>query len=318
MGRTSSIFTRGSTEERIERDHPEGCTSRRPTADNPRGTPLPWPVLAGFTLFIALLGVTLAIPMKRNLINQEKLRFPSGTAAAVTLQGLYSHGASAVVQARALLPAALKIMDFRPGIRGAGKTYAPSDWGIKRDDGPALIASGALIDLRATLSMVAGSLFVVLVLGPLGMESTWVNPAGAVVAAAARPDSASKEIGTWLGAPVLVSASLLSFAMPWRTIARALQGFRCAAEAEAPATSERIDVPLSWFLIGGSVAGAGLVTIARLRFEIPVAFGILAVVRTFVLALVACRAVGETDVTPSGSMGKIMQLTYDLRGEQRP
>jgi uncharacterized oligopeptide transporter (OPT) family protein len=30
--------------------------------------------------------------MKRNMINQERLRFPSGTAAAVTLQSLYSVG----------------------------------------------------------------------------------------------------------------------------------------------------------------------------------------------------------------------------------
>ena len=32
----------------------------------------------------------------------------------------------------------------------------------------------------------------------------------------------------------------------------------------------------------------------------------------FVLALVACRATGETDTTPIGAMGKIMQLTYGV------
>jgi uncharacterized oligopeptide transporter (OPT) family protein len=316
------------------------------TTDNPRGTPLPWPVLAGFTLFSALLGVTLAIPMKRNLINQEKLRFPSGTAAAVTLQGLYNHGESALIKARALiaaacvsglvpvlkdlnikampdaagkliraglLPSALKIFDWLPGIRGGGKVYAPSEWGIKLDYGPALLAAGALIGLRVTLSMVAGGLFVVLVLGPLGMASSWVNPAGAVVTAVTRPAAAYSQIGTWLGAPVMVSASLLSFAMQWRTIARAFKGLGGGGgEVAALSSSQRIEVPLSWFLVGGSVAGAGLVAIARSIFEIPIHFGILAVLFTFVLALVACRATGESDVTPTGAMGKIMQLTYGV------
>lgn len=315
------------------------------SADNPRGTPLPWPVLAGWTLFSALLGVTLAIPMKRNLINQEKLRFPSGTAAAVTLQGLYNHGESAIEKARALLaaalvsgvvpilkdlnlraapdaagkiirgallPSAIKIFDWLPGIRAAGKTYAPSDWGIKFDYGPALIAAGALIGLRVTLSMVAGSLFVALVLGPLGMESSWVNPSGAVVAAVTRPASSYSQIGTWLGAPILVSASLLSFAMQWRTIARAFVGMRRTGEDHPSASSARIEVPLSWFMIGASVAGAGLVAIARALFDVPIPFGILAVLFTFVLALVACRATGESDVTPTGAMGKIMQLTYGV------
>jgi uncharacterized oligopeptide transporter (OPT) family protein len=45
---------------------------------------------------------------------------------------------------------------------------------------------------------------------------------------------------------------------------------------------------------------------------IPPYFGVLAVLMTFFLALVACRATGETDVTPTGAMGKITQLTYGV------
>jgi hypothetical protein len=77
------------------------------TADNPAGHHLPWPVLAGWTFFLALLGVALAIPMKRTMINREKLRFPSGIAAAVTLQSLYSQGKEAATKAKALFYAAL-------------------------------------------------------------------------------------------------------------------------------------------------------------------------------------------------------------------
>ena len=52
--------------------------------------------------FLAVLGVCMAIPMKRNLINIEKLKFPSGIAAAETLKSLHSKGGEAVTKARSL------------------------------------------------------------------------------------------------------------------------------------------------------------------------------------------------------------------------
>jgi uncharacterized oligopeptide transporter (OPT) family protein len=71
-------------------------------------------------------------------------------------------------------------------------------------------------------------------------------------------------------------------------------------------------VPVRWFLVGASLSGLGLVVIAWTAFGIPPYLGVLAVVMTFFLALVACRATGETDITPGGPLGKIMQLSYGV------
>ena len=54
--------------------------------------PLPIPLTLGWVFLLAVLGVTMAIPMKRQMINVEQLRFPSGIAAAETLRALHSHG----------------------------------------------------------------------------------------------------------------------------------------------------------------------------------------------------------------------------------
>src|SRR6516164_1778804 len=70
-----------------------------------QGTHQPWYVLGPFVLFTAALGVVVAIPMKRQMVNQEQLRFPSGTAAAETLLSLYSKGKEALQKAYALLAA---------------------------------------------------------------------------------------------------------------------------------------------------------------------------------------------------------------------
>src|SRR3954467_11690357 len=48
------------------------------------------PLLLAWVFFIAVLGVTMAIPMKRQMINIEQLRFPSGIAAAETLRALHA------------------------------------------------------------------------------------------------------------------------------------------------------------------------------------------------------------------------------------
>ena len=47
------------------------------------------------------------------------------------------------------------------------------------------------------------------------------------------------------------------------------------------------------------MAGSLVVVLAWVAFDIPLHYGALAVFLTFLLALVAGRASGETDITPS-------------------
>src|SRR5438552_4665792 len=60
------------------------------------------PLMMGWVFCLAVLGVTMAIPTKRQMINVEQLRFPSGIAAAETLRALHSHGAAGLRSAKAL------------------------------------------------------------------------------------------------------------------------------------------------------------------------------------------------------------------------
>jgi uncharacterized oligopeptide transporter (OPT) family protein len=299
------------------------------TAANPGGQQMPWLALAAWVFFVAMLGVCLAVPMKRNMINHERLRFPSGTAAAVTLQSLYSHGREAAAKSKALLYAALVaavppiIMDLpwrrgehgRTGlvsdttslfnwlpVRGVhpktGQPLNATDWNILLDNKLVMVAAGALIGPRVCFSMVAGGLVL----------CYWLGPAGLVAGAVHRPSAAWREIGVWMGAPMMISASLLGFALQWRTLARAFRGL---GRGNSGARTE-IEVPLSWFAVGGLVASAGVVTISHIHFGIPWHLGMLAVLLTFFLSLVACRATGESDITPISAMGKMMQLIYGV------
>jgi OPT family oligopeptide transporter len=330
------------------------------TPENPQGEHLPWTVLVLWTLFLAAMGTMLAIPMKRNMINQERLKFPSGTAAAVTLQSLFSEGVAAMRKARALtlaaiiggvfpfllelnaikesvvdkatgiitttrhalLPADSAIFDWLPNVgshieNGKEVPYQPSDWTMVMDHNPVMIAAGALVGLRVAISMVLGGLVLIFFVGPEAYDTVWMSPAGDEVRAATKPWKAWKEIGLWLGVPIMVSSGLLSFAFQWRTIVRAFTSILSKTE-NRDGNSERdelianTEVPLSWFVWGSLVSGAGVIAVAYSEFEIPIHYGILGVLLTFALSLVACRATGESDITPVGAMGKIMQLTFGV------
>jgi uncharacterized oligopeptide transporter (OPT) family protein len=301
------------------------------SATHPSGQHLPWPVLAGWTFFLAILGVALAIPMKRNMINHEKLRFPSGIAAAVTLQSLYSQGKEAVAKGKALLYAALVaavpplIIDvpFRkpaPGrdydglVPGAsplfdwlpvwgknpktGAASAASDWNFVLENRLVMVAAGALTGPRICFSMVGGGLLLMY----------WIGPAALSAGAAHGAGRAWREIGIWVGAPIMIAAGLLTFFSQWRTIGRAIGGLGRGNQASY-ATAE---VPGKWFFGFGSIGTVGVLGIGHLYFGIPWHLGLLAVLLTFFLSLVACRATGESDITPIGAMGKITQLAYGV------
>jgi uncharacterized oligopeptide transporter (OPT) family protein len=323
------------------------------TDANPRGTQPHWYVVGGWVLCVAALGVLLAIPMKRSMINHERLKFPSGTAAAVLLQSLYSEGAEALAKGRALVvsgavgvlvpllkdlnairtvdaaghrewrtlvPAQSKIFDWLPRIWAphleprtramVREAYALSAFNVVLDHSLVLVAAGAIIGLRTTLSMLGGGIVLVFFISPAAMGREWTDLGGRVVTAATRPEATWREIGLWFGAPLMVAYGLVTFALQYKTIARAFAGLGRMGSGGPDVVAERVEVPTAWFAIGTAIAGTAVVVLAKSAFDIPLHYGALAVFLTFFLALVACRATGETDITPVGPMGKIMQLTY--------
>jgi uncharacterized oligopeptide transporter (OPT) family protein len=293
--------------------------------------------------------VSLAIPMKRNMINQERLRFPSGLAAATTLRSLYASGSEALRKGRALLvsgavgvmfplavdleilkvlsperieemgrasllPSHVPLFDLLPApqgrlVEGLPQAFSPSDWNLSWEVNPVMVGAGAIVGMRVTLWMLVAALVLVYVAGPVGIDAAWINAVGQEKFAVSAPAKAWREIGLWLGAPILVSSGLLSFLFQWRTIVRAVTGFRGGGGTDATAS---VEVPFSWFAMGVGVSGVGIALVAWRFFEVPPHYGLLAVAMTFFLALVACRATGESDITPTGAMGKIMQLTYGV------
>ncbi|HET7497918.1 MAG TPA: OPT family oligopeptide transporter, partial [Candidatus Eisenbacteria bacterium] len=292
---------------------------------NPQAVPGMW-ALTIWTLVLSWLGVFLAVPAKRQMINVEQLPYPSGIAATTTMRALHSEGSKAEQQAKALMWS---------GILGAAITWfrdatapwikypnIPATWGtnwihigrhrlneltMSFEGSLLFVAAGAIMGFRQAWSMMLGACVNYLVLAPIMMDHGVIAETGG---------SALRRISSWslwIGVPMMVTSGLLLFFMQWRTVVRAfgtLVTFLKKRAGAADDPMERIEVPGSWFVGGMIVLGGAAIYLGHLYFHIHWWMGLIAVLMTFFLVVVAARATGETDITPTGPISKITQLTF--------
>ena len=308
----------------------------------------PWWLIGGFTLATGLMGVFLAIPMKRQMINHEQLPFPSGIAAAETLKSLYSGSVEAVRKAYVLVvglgvgaivavlragEGTFKFLDSlyaNTGLlipaqlpaEGFRKINDKQLVGFGFDTSVLLLAAGMIVGLRVSLSMLLGSIILYFWLGPMliAMDAPQLTADGKGFAPGYVPSIELVGGGTiyhlfrwglWGGTALLVMASLTSLAFQWKTIVRAFVAPRASGAGEQTDDKLRaIEVPGMWMIVGMVPLTIAMVLIQMVAFDIAWWAGIIAVAMSFVLSMVACRATGETDTTPMGAMGKVMQLLF--------
>ena len=309
---------------------------------------IPW------IMVISWLGVFLAVPAKRQMINIEQLPYPTGTAAATTLRSLHTSKGEASRQANALFAsmglgavvAWLRDFDFSwtntyplafmpksapiqslfslkwlpwlrlPRIQSTwgthwitmgeykGKTLRLDQLTMSFEGSLLFIAAGAIIGFRQTWSMLLGAVVNYVFLAPYFLRT------GDIEAASFRKISSWS---LWIGVPMLVTSGLLLFFMNWKTVVRAFStiGQMFGRRSSAPNDPmDRIEVPGSWFVGGYIVLGIAAIVLGAILWHITWWMGVIALLATFLLVIVAARATGETDITPVGPLSKITQLTF--------
>ena len=290
------------------------------------GHALPLGLTFAWVFFLAILGVTMAVPMKKQMINIEQLRFPSGVAAAETLRALHSHGQKGMRAAKALgIAGLLAAIDnfWHDGFAVIPKlaafssdtlctkfnalVFGPTWVGrtVMMSWEPIFIASGAIMGMRVCLSILLGSVVCWMMYVPA------LQHAGLIVKDGFR---GCVQWTLWPGVACMVFASLLDLILKWRISLRAFTDlgkmFSPKSKDESVSEMDAIETPMSWFAAGQLISLIALALLAHASFGMPYWQSALAVVMSFALALVACRVTGETDTTPIGPMGKVTQLTF--------
>lgn len=282
--------------------------------------PDPWMMVFWFAM-IAALGVFAAIPIKRQLINIEQLSFPTGTATAETLRAL--HGGAAGAAKAKLLAISGAIGVVIAWFRDAKASWMPFNipshispkfniagvpaekWTIGMEGSLILVGAGALMSWRTGWSILLGGAFTFLWLGPYFYEQgviTTVSYRGIV------------EGTLWMGAAILVSSGILSFAFQWKSVAKSFEELarmlRKNKQAAADDPLAAVECPPWWFPAGFAAFGPVIVILMWVMFDIPLWAGIVALPLSVIMGVVAARVTGETDVTPTKALGPVTQLIY--------
>lgn len=276
-----------------------------------------WYALMMWSVSVAFLGVFFAVPLRRQVIDVDKLRFPTGTATAETILAMYGDAADALAKARVLVIAGIcaglftlayhfypvleqpPIHEWLPGVTFLAVAAA---WGFKVYLGPSLLGAGFLIGPRVVLSLVGGAILGWGILGPYSQYMEWAP--GPVMAY----DNGPRGWLLWPGVALMVSEALGALAFSWKTFVNAFTMPVAKSLDEEQTVSGHI--PNSWW-IGGLIGGSILaIIITQFVFEIPWYLTLIAIPVSFVLSIVAVRSAGETDINPVGGMGKVTQLIF--------
>ncbi|MCL5096230.1 MAG: OPT/YSL family transporter, partial [Candidatus Omnitrophica bacterium] len=250
----------------------------------------------------------------------------SGIAAAETLRALHSHGERGLRAAKALgIAGALAALNnfWTDGLRLISpklEPYSLGNWVTKLNEAifhkvwmdrtvmflwdPIFIAAGVITGLRVGASMMLGGTLCWAVFVPYLQHRGIVTGSG------------YRELVQWTlwgGTSCMVASGLVSFIMEWRSALRAFASLGTMFSRRHRNRTDELDAietPGSWFAIGQLFSLVGLAYLGKVSFDMPYWESALAVLLSFGLALVACRVTGETDTTPIGAMGKVMQLTF--------
>jgi uncharacterized oligopeptide transporter (OPT) family protein len=214
-------------------------------------------------------------------------------------------------------------------------------WGFSLLVSPMMFGAGILIGPRIGTSLVLGAVLAWGVLGPAMLSAGlvagpfWVPEAvvdGAVVAGhwsaghlmqftplsaerAATLGAPASQIGLsgarawllWPGVALMIADALTSLALNWRSVLNTFMPGKGDSNAEDHAPDS---IPNSWWMIGLGISTVLVTTMAWWVFDIPPYFTIIAVILSAVLASIAVRSTGETDINPTGGMGKVTQLVF--------
>lgn len=311
---------------------------------------------------VAYLGVFFAVPLRRQMVVIEKLRFPTGTATAETLSTMFASGEEALSKARSLLlwmVAAfliagvgyfvpelldpLHLFDrFSPETLQSVGLFAVAvpvslmiAWTFSFSVNLVLGAAGILIGPRVGASLLIGAIVAWGIVAPLAVSQGWAAgpwltddglwTSGWLMKFDAMPQAVIDDKGApasflglsgarawllWPGVAIMVAEALTAVAVNWRSVLGTFTMLRKGSADSNVVDTAPDSIPSLWWM-GGLAISTVLATVAAwLFFDIPWYFTLVAIALSALLATIAVRSTGETDINPVGGMGKITQIVF--------
>ena len=250
----------------------------------------------------SLLGILLAVPMRRHYIDEENLTYADGLAAGETIKVLHEgrdKGASAgPVKALGLgslasaglmvLTSFLKLFPdtwFLPGLQPMSIGF---NWSLLS------FGSGLLVGFRICLAM------------GIGMLISWFILPSYLVHHGMIPEETFPATLRWVMWPatgLMVAGGLTSLALKWKLIAKSFGGLKTAR-------IDGKDFPMRFVVIGSICMTVIVCLVQYFSMGIPIWLSLIAVLLSLPLMLVGLRVLGETNWGPISAMSNMMQAIF--------
>lgn len=252
----------------------------------------------------SLLGILLAVPMRRHYIDEENLTYADGLAAGQTIvvlhEGREKGAGSGPLRALGIgglvsgllfffttFPTRLKIEDtwFLPGMQPMNIGF---NWSLLS------FGSGLLVGFRICLAMA------------IGMAISWFILPSYLLAHGMIPEATYPATLRWVMWPatgLMVAGGLTSLALKWNLIVKTFKGLRGSTVAQK-------DFPMKWVAIGASIMTVVICIVQYVSMGIPMWLSFIAILLSLPLMLVGLRVLGETNWGPISAMSNMMQAVF--------
>jgi uncharacterized oligopeptide transporter (OPT) family protein len=269
---------------------------------------------------VGVVGIVVATFLRRKLIVNERLPFPTGAVTAEVIETVSSSRETAMKRARFLVASALLAATFvwfrdgRPALIPQAAMFGGTILGVALANvtvganlSPMMFSVGMFIGVRNALSLLVGGVIAWLVAAPLLVRS------GVVVAPTF---AACSGWLIWPAVGMLLASSFVPLVMDWRSFVRSFRDIPALLrrrgdvpdDLEAARSRFRAAKPL--FLIAVVV----MIVLGRTVFGVPPLLVLAGLVLALMLANVCARSAGETDIAPMGTMGTMTQLMLTGNG----
>eukprot|EP01134_Creolimax_fragrantissima_P003054 CFRG3054T1 len=277
-----------------------------------------------WTMSIALFGLFMAVPLRKQTILVEKLRFPSGTATAEIIEVL--HGSGDVENSE--MKGQWQVLGWSflaSSLYGFLAFYVPvlrnipvgswiglpilTEWQWTFNPALAYVGQGMIMGLKPGLSAMAGSITAWAIIGPIAKSEGWAP--GKVT------DWKNGAQGwlMWIALIVMLSESVVSLSITSCKIVRSYY-IRYTTGVNNDTIVDNIpeseQVPMSWWLTGLVTSTAMCMAIDVPLFDLSVGHALVAVSIGCVVSVVAVRALGDTDLNPVSGIGKVSQVVFGV------
>jgi putative OPT family oligopeptide transporter len=250
----------------------------------------------------SLLGILLAVPMRRHYIDEENLTYADGLAAGETIKVLHEGRESGLSKAPLaalgigtfLSGALMMVTTFFKWVRDTWFIPGQAAMNIGFNISLLSFGSGLLVGFRICLAMAIGTAI-----------SWFILPhflfARGMITALTYP--ATLRWVMWPATGLMVAGGLTSLALKWNLIVKTFRGLRGSRMGQR-------DFPMVWVVIGGVVMTVVLCVLQYFSMGIPMYLSLIAILLSLPLMLVGLRVLGETNWGPISAMSNMMQAVF--------